>query len=461
MFSQDIDTLRNLLPGVQILSESDALTLYSVDETGQFANIPIAVVIVTELKQISNLVKWCGERDVRINIWGRGSSLAGGSIPVGNAITLDLSQMDRILEIDSENRTIWVESGTLTKTIQEAAKEVGLYYPVDPASSSICSIGGNVSTNAGGPSSFKYGTTRRYVLDLEMVLMDGSIVRTGANTEKFSTGLNLTQLIIGSEGILGIVTKVLLKLLPLPRFDFTALFGFDSVQIALEAVLTLSKSNIGFTTIEFMEHSALQLVKEYSPDHIIKLSEDTKSLVLVSCDAVTSEELNLKSEALMGMADSLDSISDLLATEANDQESLWEARRLIGHAVRHKSRYREVDTVVPVSELNELISYVKKVGAEYGFDSVCYGHAGNGNLHINILRNDIPEYKWQLINTEALSKLYSKVVSLGGALSGEHGIGVLNRRFMHIQYPDNILKIMRGIKQVWDPMNLLNSEKMI
>ncbi len=457
----DISELSLVLGNAEVLKESDQLALYSTDETGQFSNTPLAVVKATEVSQIQKLVRWCSENIIGLNVWGRGSSLAGGSVPVGSAITLDLQNMNRILDIDVDNRTVWVEAGAITGDIQFEVKKHGLYYPVDPASAAFCSIGGNVNTNAGGPAAFKYGTTRRYVLDLEVVLMNGSVVRTGACTDKFSSGLNLTQLIVGSEGILAVVTKVLLKLLPQPAYSYSALFGFDSLAKGLQAVTLFSNSQIGLTAIEFMEQSALQIVSQYTNKHIAGGNENLESLVLISCDAFTAGELQEKTNLLAEISESIQAVTDYFADEQEAQDSLWEARRLIGRAVRNRSAYREVDTVVPVSKLSELIHFVKQLSAEYEFESVCYGHAGNGNLHINIIRDQITDDQWTLINTIVVNKLFEKVKNLGGALSGEHGIGVLNKPFMTVQYPAVLLNIMKLIKQAWDPQNLLNTGKVV
>lgn len=448
------------LHGVSIIVENtENISSYSHDETGVYSNAPVWIARPHSSIEVSNILRLCNEHDVQVNVWGRGTGLAGGSIPVGQAITMDLSKLDKIIHFSPVDSTILVEAGVLTAQLNEYLIPKGFYYPVDPASAGICSIGGNIATNAAGPHSLKYGTTRQYVLNLKAVMMDGSIINSGAQTEKNSSGLSFTQLITGSEGQLVVVTEALLKIIPYPTFRMSLILAFDTLSKGLNAVSLLRNSRCGFSAIEFMEKNAIEVVYAYSPNDVLSLEDNVNCLILAEIDAYTSEELLLKQEVVLDLVQNTGQIQDFVADDDKTQADLWKIRKLIGHAVRQRTSYREVDTIVPISHLSGLIQKVKEIGAKYGFESICYGHAGNGNLHINILKDDLSESKWVEINQAAVGEIFSFVVSAGGAISGEHGIGVLNRPFMGLQYDQTELSLMKDIKAVFDRKNLLNTGK--
>lgn len=432
---------------------------YGVDETGVYQHAPLLVLIPIESFEVSEIVKICAKIKLPICIWGRGTSLAGGANPVGPAITIDLSRLDKVHFIDPVQRLICVGAGKINAEINELLEPYNLFYPVSPASAGICSIGGNVSTNASGPSTLKYGSTRDYVRALEVVLMDGSIQHFGSITDKTSTGFSMVQLICGSEGQLGIITKVTLKLLPKPSHSFSVLLGFSSSKDAIDAVILLKQFQYTLTAIEYMDNKSIQLVKEYDSALTAGVLSGCSDLVFIKVEAFSSTELVMIQSSLTTLILKLNATFDQMADDQVSQDRIWRLRNVVGHAVRMRSTYREIDTCVPVANLKELLKKVHAIAKQYMFNAVCYGHAGNGNLHINILRENLSDLEWEIISKQAVKELFQSVISLSGVLSGEHGIGILNKPFILLQFTIEELRQMQAIKAIFDPENLLNPGK--
>ena len=334
-----------------------------------------------------------------------------------------------------------------------------MFYPPDPASKGSCFIGGNISENSGGPKAVKYGVTKDYVLNLEVVLPDGNIIWTGANVLKNATGYNLTQLIVGSEGTLGIVTKIVLKLIPHPTHDLLMLVPFFDSTKACEAVAAIFQAGVTPSGLEFMERDALILAKKSIDDSSIEVKENHEAHLLIEVDGFEIENLMKECEKILSVLENFQTDEILFAENQAQKDALWQLRRKVGEAVKMHSIYKEEDTVVPRFELPSLLKEVKRIGKKYAFDSICYGHAGDGNLHINILKGDLSDETWENELPLAIRELFEKVVSLGGTISGEHGIGLVQKNYMDIAFPDVTLELMKKIKNVFDPNNMLNPGK--
>ena len=344
-------------------------------------------------------------------------------------------------------------------SVQDAVKEKGLFYPPDPASRGSCFIGGNIAENSGGPKAVKYGVTADYVLNLEVVLPNGEIIWTGANVLKNATGYNLTQLMVGSEGTLGVVTKIVLKLIPHPTHDLLMLVPFYNAEKACEAVAAIFRKGITPSGLEFMERDALVWTQNFTNDQSITVADNHAAHLLIEVDGFDSEQLMKECEEIINVLEQFETDEILFADSVAQKETLWSLRRKVGEAVKAQSTYKEEDTVVPRYALPRLLNKVKSVGQEYGFKSVCYGHAGDGNLHVNIIKGDLTDHQWENELPKAIRELFAEVVKLGGTISGEHGIGLVQKPYMDIAFPDITLNIMRDIKKVFDPKGILNPGK--
>jgi len=446
--------------GVQyVLSSVDELAIYLTEETGTYTGKASLVVFPQNKEQVSAIMRYCNQHSISVTPRGAGTSLAGNAISLNDGIIMILSSMDKILEIDIENHLITVQPGCIVDSLKNYVDSHGLYYPVDPASSGTSMIGGHVMTNAAGPRSYKYGSTKNYVRALELVLSDGTIIQTGTLTEKNSTGYNLTQLIVGSEGSLAIVTSITLGLVKKPPYNNTVLMSFESLEDALNTILLLRNSSVDISAIEFIEREALDLVARYEGQAAIVIEENCAAHLLIELESSSAAAMDQQLSMLAEIMESATYLNIIVADGSEQKELLWRMRKLIGHAVRHYSVYREVDTVVPANKMVSLIQHVKSIGKKYGFKSICYGHAGNGNIHVNILKDNIDEAQWHNILKNAVGEIFDEVIRLGGSLSGEHGIGILNKEFMSKQFTEVELGLMRGIKKVFDPKSIMNPGK--
>jgi glycolate oxidase len=336
-----------------------------------------------------------------------------------------------------------------------------LFYPPDPSSQGSCSIGGNVSENAGGARAVKYGVTKDYVLNLEVVLPTGEIIWTGANTLKNSTGYNLTQLMVGSEGTLGIITKIVLKLLPKVTHNVLMLVPFYQASQACEAVSAIFRAGIIPSALEFMERDAIDWTLQYNDDISIKVNDNIQAHLLIEVDGNYPEILFAEAQKIMEVVEPFE-IDEVLFADTEDQKNaLWKMRRSVAEAVKSNSIYKEEDTVVPRYELPKLLAGIKEIGAKYGFKSVCYGHAGDGNLHVNIIKGEMSDQNWKTEVTKGIREIFELTVLLKGTLSGEHGIGYVQKKYMDIAFSPTQLQLMKGIKHVFDPNGILNPGKIL
>ncbi|RSK48410.1 FAD-binding oxidoreductase [Hymenobacter rigui] len=439
-------------------TEADVYADYGRDHTEDLQFTPDVVVRPGNAEEISRIVRLCHEHRIPITARGAGTGLSGGALPVHQGVVLSTERLNRILEIDERNLQATVEPGVVNEAFQNAVKEVGLFYPPDPASKGSCSLGGNLAHSSGGPKAVKYGTTKDYVLNLQVVLPTGELIWTAANTLKNSTGYNLTQLMIGSEGTLGIITKVVFRLLPYPKQNILMLVPFRQEAQAAEAVSAVFRAGIIPSGMEFMEREAIV----WSSDYLkipLTLPEDIRAHLLIELDGQDLDQLYKEAEAVYGVLEGYDIGEILLADTAAQKDDLWKIRRNIGNSVRYNSVYKEEDTVVPRAELPTLLRGVKEIGSRYGFTSVCYGHAGDGNLHVNIIRGDLDDEMWNVGLRQPITEIFELCVKLGGTISGEHGIGLVQKGYIGIALPDTNLELMRGIKRVFDPHGIMNPGK--
>lgn len=455
---QDIQFFHKLL-GERCYTDESVRMEYGHDETEDILIEPEVVLKATTVEEVSQILRYCNEQIICVTPSGARTGLSGGAIPAKRGVVLSMEKFNRILEIDEKNHQVTTEPGVITQILQDAVKEKGLFYPPDPASRGSCFIGGNVAENSGGPKAVKYGVTNEYVLNLEVVLPSGEVIWTGANVLKNATGYNLTQLVTGSEGTLGVVTKIVLKLIPHPTHDLLMLVPFYSAKDACAAVAAIFRAGITPSGLEFMERDALLWTQDFLKDDQIKVAENHAAHLLIEVDGFDPEVLMTECSRIMEALEGHETDEVLFAESQAQKDALWKLRRSVGEAVKAASIYKEEDTVVPRFALPELLHHTKRIGDDYGFKSVCYGHAGDGNLHINIIRGELSDDQWNKELPKAIRELFTEVVRLGGTLSGEHGIGMVQRPYMDIAFPKVSIEIMRSIKKVFDPNGILNPEK--
>lgn len=449
----------NLIGHESVLVDQDKVQSYAHDETEDLLFYPEIVLKPTNTEQVSKILTYCNDRMIPVTPQGARTGLSGGALPVHGGVAISMECFNRIIEIDEKNGQVIVEPGVITQVLQDSVAEKGLFYPPDPASKGSCFIGGNLAENSGGPKAVKYGVTNEYVLNLEVVLASGDIVWTGANVLKNATGYNLTQLMVGSEGTLGIITKAVLKLIPLPKRNMLMLVPFNSAAEACQAVSTIFRAGIIPSGLEFMERDALNWAANFIDDNSIKIGENVQAHLLIEVDGNHEDVLMKNCEQIVTLLEQYQTDEILFADSHAQKEKLWKLRRKVGEAVKAQSIYKEEDTVVPRYQLPKLLMGVKAIGAKYGFESVCYGHAGDGNLHINIIKGNLSDHFWNNELSEAIREIFELTVSLGGTISGEHGIGYVQKEYMNIPFSETIIDLMRAIKNVFDPKGILNPSK--
>lgn len=441
-----------------VLTDQESLSDHSHDYTEDLRFLPEVVLKPGSAKEISSILKYCNEKKIPVTPRGAGTGLSGGALPVFAGVVLSTVRLNRIIRIDERNLQAVAEPGVINQEFQNAVIEKGLFYPPDPASRGSCFLGGNLAECAGGPRAVKYGVTKDYVLNCEVVLPNGEIIWTGANVLKNSTGYNLTQLIIGSEGTLGVITKIVFRLIPLPTENLLMLVPFFDSGKACEAVSAIFRAGITPSGLEFMERECIEYVMKYV-DVKIPLKEGIKAHLLIEVDGNDRDVLMKECEKISDILQNFDCDEVLFADTAQQKAELWKARRAAGEAVKSHSIYKEEDTVVPRAELPVLLEGVKQIGKKYGFKSVCYGHAGDGNLHVNIIRENLSEEDWNEKVPRGIREIFELCVKLGGTISGEHGIGFVQKKYLDIAFTPVQIDVMKGIKKVFDPNGILNPGK--
>ena len=456
-------TIFNLLKAVvgeeNISNNAEQLQKYGQDETEDLLFLPEIIVKPQTVSQVSEIAKICNSNFIPLTTRGAGTGLSGGALPIKGGVVLSMEKFNKIISIDERNLQATVEPGVINYIFQEEVKKVGLFYPPDPASWGSCSLGGNIAHSSGGPKAVKYGTTRDYVLNLEVVLPNGEVIWTGANTLKYSTGYNLTHLMIGSEGTLGIVTKIVFKLIPLPKHDLLMLVPFKNAEDACEAVGQVFRAGIVPSAMEFMERDAIDWSIKYASEITLEIKPEWQALLLVEVDGNNLDVLMSDCETISVVMQKNNCDEILFADSAEQKNTLWKIRRKVGEAVKSNSVYKEEDTVVPRAELPKLLKGVKAIGKKYGFNSVCYGHAGDGNLHVNIIKGNLSDAVWENDLPKGITEIFELCKALGGTISGEHGIGLVQKNYLQIMFSPYHLQLMKNIKKVFDPNYILNPGK--
>lgn len=454
-----IEQFKTISGAEYVLTDSESLKTCSSDETEDLSFLPEVVIKPRSTEEISKILKLCYENNIPVTPRGAGTGLSGGALPVCGGVVLSCERLNRILQIDERNSQVITEPGVITEVLQNEVKEKGLFYPPDPASRGSCFIGGNIAENSGGPKAVKYGVVKDYVLNLEMVLPNGEIIWTGANVLKNATGYNLTQLVVGSEGTLGVVTKIVLKLIQHPQYNLLMLAPFPSAEKACEAVAAIFRAGIIPSALEFMERDAIDWTLKFVQNVNLPVTENIQAHLLIETDGSDMDVLYKESEKIARVLEDFGCEEILFAENERQKSDLWKLRRKVAEAVKANSVYKEEDTVVPRAELPALLKGVKEIGKKYGFKSVCYGHAGDGNLHINIIRSEMNENDWNEKLPKGIREIFQLVVRLGGTLSGEHGIGWVQKPYMDIAFNTTQLQLMKQIKNVFDPKGIMNPGK--
>lgn len=451
-----LSKLRAAIGDDGVITAEETLRPFASDYTEDLVFMPEVACLPRTTAQIQEMMRIATEHRVPVTPRAGGTGLSGGALPVLGGILLSCHRMNAIVEIDRENLIAVVEPGVITQVLQEEVEKLGLFYPPDPASRGSCTLGGNVAENAGGPRAVKYGVTKDFVMGLEAVLADGSLIHTGGKLYKDVTGYNLTQLLVGSEGTLAITTKIFLKLLPWPPHRKVLLAPFQSLDAAAHAVTAVFMKGVQPSACELIERDAAQcavrqLGKEWP-------HPDAAAHLLLEADGHSAERVD-EEALLMGEACMEAGAEDVfLAEDERRMREIWSLRRSIGEAVKSINIYKEEDTVVPRNKIPELIRGVKAIAARYGILTICYGHAGDGNIHCNIIKT-VDDETWQKVLPVAIKEIFEHTASLGGQVSGEHGIGYVQREFLPLTQGASEIGLMRRIKDQFDPMGILNPGK--
>ncbi len=459
-----INALGAIVGQDNVRTDSDTLTTCASDMTEDHVYMPQVVVTPGTPEEVAAVLSVCDAANIPVTPRAGGTSLSGGALPVKGGVVVWMKRFNRIISIDELNLQATVEPGVITEVFQNAVKEKGLFYPPDPSSRGTCNLGGNLAHNAGGPKAVKYGVTRDYVLNLQVALPNGQLIWTAANVLKNSTGYNLTQLMCGSEGTLGIITQIVFKLRPYPKKDVTLLVPFSTSEEACRAISAIYMAGVTPSGMEFMERDAIVLTMDYldkvlSKPVSIDLPGHINAHLLIELDGNDEEMLLRDAETITQVLEGFETGEVYFAQTESEKEALWRLRRNVSPGVNAYSLTKAEDVVVPRGNLPALVTSIKDIGAKYNFRSVCYGHAGDGNLHINIMKEQLSDAWWDNEVNLGITEIFRRVVELGGTLSGEHGIGIAKRPYMHIAMPDINLELMRGIKRVFDPNGIMNPGK--
>jgi len=451
-----IAELQDIVGPKNVITDPEQMVPYSHDEIAdpRLHHMPEVVVFAENTEQVAAVVKLANRELIPVVPRGAGTGLACAVVPIYGGIVLSLEKMNRILEINADKLYMIVEPGVRTEYLQQVAKAQGLYYAGDPSSGDSCFIGGNVATNAGGNRAVKYGTTRNQVYGFEMVTPQGDIVYLGSRTQKNTTGYALEQLVMGSEGTLGIITQIMLKLIPAPKHILDLLAIFPDIDSAIAIVNKIIKAGITPTCIEYMDNASIKAVERFLNEKLPY--SDVGNYIIVQVEGTSEEDLEDKAVLLDELCTDNGALSVLVA----DSAQIWKARKAYADACRHESLVLgKEDVVVPTDQIPALMRTVEELNKKYGVQALTTGHAGDGNIHINVLKRDIPDEVWDKLIVDYQHDLYDVVYKLGGRLSGEHGIGYKRKQLM-AEYTDSVvLELMRAIKRAWDPNNILNPGK--
>lgn len=444
--------LKKIIPDTNRIFFSDNIEpKYLSDTLGRKKGNASALVFPTTTKEVSSILKFAFENNIPVTPRGAGTNLVGSTVPRDGAIIIDFSLMNHILEIDKENFTATVEPGVILEDFQKHVESLGLFYPPDPGEKRA-SIGGNISTNAGGMRAVKYGVTRDYVMGLEIVLADGTIIQTGSKNRKDTTGLDLKNIVIGSEGTLAVITKCILKLVGKPEKSTSLLLSFDSLKSGIETVPVILRANLNPTAVEFIERKVVKLGEDFLnlqfPD------QNAAAYLLLTFDG-SSEEIDQNILRLKKVVENSAKKITVLDNQELSQ-NVWRIRGCLVKAVEAVSEQEPLDIVVPISKIDSFVNFVNQLESESKMQMISFGHAGDGNVHLCVVRGNRDEKTWTTELHENLEKLYSKAHDLGGLISGEHGLGISKRDFFFKETAPENVQLMNQIKFAFDKKGLLN-----
>ncbi|MGL6105361.1 FAD-binding oxidoreductase [Romboutsia sp.] len=453
----DIDFLINVCGEENVIAGNNISEDFSHDELGGTENYPEVLVYVLETEQVSKIMKYAYENNICVTPRGQGTGLVGASVAIHGGIMLNLCKMNKILELDYENLTLTVEPGVLLMTIGQYVQEQDLFYPPDPGEKSA-TIAGNINTNAGGMRAVKYGVTRDYVRGLEVVLPNGEIINIGGKVVKNSSGYSIKDLIVGSEGTLGIVTKAILRLLPLPKKDVSLLIPFPDLTTAIETVPKIIKSKSIPTAIEFMERDVILAAEEFLGKKFPDNTSD--AYLLLKFDGNSKEEIEKEYAKVAHLCLECGAYDVLISDTQERNDSIWSARGAFLEAIKAStSEMDECDVVVPRDKVAEFIRYTHDLQTELNVRIKSFGHAGDGNLHVYTLRDDMDDEAWGVKLKESFDCMYKKSRELRGQVSGEHGIGYAKKGYLHESQSEPYMDLIKNIKVAFDPKNILNPGK--
>ncbi len=442
------------LHGMRVVTDPDLLVPFSHDESIAPACMPLAAVEALSVEDVRRVVRWATQNGIRVTPRGAGSGQSGGAVPEENGIVLSLAKMTAVRTIDRANLIGVVEPGVITGEYQSRVEEERLFYPPDPASLGYCTLGGNVAENAGGPRALKYGVTRDYILGLETVLMNGERVRMGRQTVKGVAGYDVTGLMVGSEGTLGIVTEITTALLPLPTHVLTALAFFGSTEEAAAAVSAIIAAGIIPRTLEYIDAASVAAVR---PRAEVPIPESAAAALIIEVDGTREEDLLRDVEAITAECEKLGVQAIHVAQTERQRRELWSARRMLSPALKETYRFKIAeDAVVPRSRLPEMVAFFGALGKEIGVDTAAFGHAGDGNLHLNFLFNQAEQRE---AVEEAVERLFRETVRMGGTITGEHGIGLAKKPYLGLEQSEALIAMQKALKRSLDPLGLLNPGK--
>ncbi len=454
-----LERLRQIVGQEDLLCAGEALETYSHDEVAELHHPPEAVARVRSAGQISAILRLARERRFPVTPRGAGQGLSGGAVPALGGLVLSTERMDRILEIDRENLMVTVEPGVITGNLHRAVEAEGLFYPPDPASLDSCSIGGNIAENAGGPRALKYGVTKDYVVGLEAVLPSGQIVSMGGKVVKNVTGYSLIQLLVGSEGTLAVTTKILLRLIPLPRERVDLLIPFADIRAAGRSVSRIIEARIVPAALEFMERDSVLAVEKLTGKEVP--FHEAAAHLLITLDGNDRATIDADYERIGQICLEDGALDVLVADNLPARERLWDARKKIIEALKALSPEHIMDTmdvVVPRSRIPSLLDRIRDAAREEELKIISFGHAGDGNVHVNIIK-DMEDRVWQERVPRAVSRIYRDAVALGGMVTGEHGIGLVRKQALSLNLDQAQIELMRSIKEDFDPDYILNPGK--
>ncbi len=453
-----LHALRELL-GERCIVDEATLAIHGRDETEDLAYRPEVVVFPEATQEVAAILKLAHTYGLPVTPRGAGTGLSGGALPVFGGIVLSVQRMNRILEIDEANLMCRVQPGVITGELQREVAERGLYYPPDPASSGSCMIGGNIAENSGGPHCVKYGLTKDYVLSLEAVTASGSVVRTGGKLRKDVAGYNLTQLLVGSEGTLAVVTEATLRLIPHPTHRRSLLAAFDDLDTAAKALVEVYKSRVTPAALELVERAALLAAEEHLGRSVPY--SDSEAQILLEIDGFDEDSVEQTLMRVGGLLMEHGALDALIPDTPQKERELWRVRTCLGEAVKNQAAYIECDTAVPPSQVPALLRGVRRIAAKYKIRQISYGHAGDGNIHVNVLTDTPDRAMREKRLRPAIEAIFKLAVSLGGTITGEHGVGCAQSRYLSLCRNETAIRIMRAIKHAWDPTGILNPGKVL